>query len=169
MQKKTINCAIAEGDIRFLKNEKTIDILTGKAAILFLLVFISFQLLGCSMVGKVIPVQNRILFSENKENKGTYKDSELTLDYSYHQDGRKMTLDGEVTSVWEFDSIDVSLQFFDASGTVLQETIVYNSGYREEAPSSSTDSTFKTMLVVPPGAVGMSFSMTESAHEGREN
>lgn len=41
-----------------------------------------------------------------------------------------MTLDGEVTSVWEFDSVDVSLQFFDVSGTVLQETIVYYSGYR---------------------------------------
>ena len=148
---------------------KSLDVLTGKVVVLFLLIFISFELLGCTMVGKIIPVQNRILFSEKGVSQGTYKDGELTLDYSYHQVGRKMTLDGEVTSVWEFDSIDVSLLFFDASGTVLQETIVYNSGYREETPSSSTDSTFKTVLVVPRGAVGMSFSMTDVAHEGRQN
>jgi len=62
--------------------------------------------------------------------------------------------------------IDVSLLFIDASGTVPQDTIVYYSGYREENPSLSTDSNFKTMLVVPRGAVGMSFSMTDIAHEG---
>ena len=149
--------------------KKFLDVSTGKVAVLLLLTIISFELLGCTMVGKVIPVQNRILFSDNGVNHGTYKDGELTLDYNYHQVGRKMTLDGEVTSVWEFDSIDVSLLFFDASGTVLQETIVYNSGYREETPSSSTDSTFKTVLVVPRGAVGMSFSMTDVAHEGGRN
>jgi hypothetical protein len=148
--------------------KNTLDVSTGKVAVLFLLIFISFELLGCTMVGKVIPMQNQILFSEKGLNQGTYNDGELTLNYNYTLDGRKMTLDGEITSVWTFDSIDVSLLFFDTSGTVLQETIVYYSGYREENPLSSTDKTFKTMLVVPRGAVGMSFSMTDFPYEGRE-
>jgi hypothetical protein len=149
--------------------KKSLDVSTGKVAVLFLLIFISFELLGCTQVGKVIPVQNRILFSEKGVTQGTYDDGELTLDYSYHLVGRNMTLDGEITSVWKFDSIDLSLLFFDPSGTVLQETIVYYSGYREEAPSSSTDTTFKTKLVVPREAVGMSFSMTDIAHHERRD
>lgn len=148
--------------------KKSLDVSTGKMAVLFLLIFISIELLGCTMTGKVIPLQNRILFNEKGGSQGTYSEGELTLDYSYNQVGRNMTLDGEITSVWKFDLIDVRLMFLDASGTVLQETIVYTSGYREETPSSSTDSTFKTMLVVPQGAVGMSFSMTDMAREGRQ-
>ena len=148
--------------------KNSLDVSTGKAFILFLLIFISFELLACSMVGKVIPSQNRILFSGKGVSQGTYNDGELTLDYNYHLVGRKMTLDGQVTSTWATDSIDVSMLFFDATGTVLQKTIVYYSGYRETS-SSTTDSTFKTMLVVPRGAVGMSFSMTDVAHEDRQN
>lgn len=147
--------------------KKLLDVSTGKMAVLFLLIFISFELLGCTMAGKVIPVQNRILFSEQGTNQGTFNDGELTLNYSYQKAGRNMTLDGQVTSDWTVDSIDVSLLFFDASGTVLQRTIVYNSGYRDSS-TSSTDPSFKTMLVVPRGAVGMSFSMTDTAHEGRQ-
>ncbi len=119
-------------------------------------------------MGKVIPAQNRILFSDKGDEQGTYNDGELSLNYNYHQVGRHLTLDGEVTSVWDFNSIDVSLLFFVPSGTVLQETIVYYSGYRVDNTSSSTDSKFRTMLVVPRGAVGMSFSMTDMAHEGRQ-
>lgn len=146
--------------------KKSLDVSTKKAAILFLLVFVSFELLACTMVGKVIPVENRILFGGKNVNQGTYKDGQLTLDYDYHLVDRKMTLDGQITSTWVTDSIEVSLLFFDASGTTLQETIVYYSGYRE-ASSLSTDSTFKAMLVVPRGAVGMSFQMTDIPHEGR--
>lgn len=147
--------------------KKSLAVSTGKVAALFLLIFMAFDLSGCTMVGKVLPVQNRILFNEKSANQGTYNDGELTLEYSYHQVGRKMTLDGQITSVRAFDSIDVSLLFFDASGTVLQETIVYYSGYRE-TPSSSTDKTFKTVLVMPRGSVGMSFKMTDMAREGKQ-
>ncbi len=147
--------------------KKSLDVITGKAAILFLFIFISFGLLACTMVGKVIPVQNRILFSEKGASQGTYNDGELTLDYNYQLDGRKMTLDGQVTSAWATDSIDVSLLFFDTSGTILQETIVDYSGYRDSS-SSTTAPAFKTMLIVPRGAVGMSFIMTDVAHVGRQ-
>jgi hypothetical protein len=81
----------------------------------------------------------------------------------------KKPLDGQDTSEWMFDSVDVSLLFFDAGGSVLQEKVVYYSGYRESlTPSSATDSTFRTMLVVPRGAVGISFSLTEMAREGKQ-
>ncbi len=147
--------------------KKSLDISTGKATILFLFIFISFGLLACTMVGKVIPVQNRILFSEKGVSQGTYTNGELTLDYNYSLVGRKLTLEGQVTSVWGADSIDVSLLFFDASGTTLQETIIYYSGYRDTS-SATPDPTFKSMLIVPRGAVGMSFIMTDIAHEGRK-
>ncbi len=148
--------------------KKQLDVSAGKMAVL-LLVFFSFMLPGCTMVGDVVPAQHRILFTDQEGGQGTYKDDRLTLDYSYNLDGRKMTLDGQVTSVWKFDSVDVSLLFFDAGGTVLQDTVVYYSGYRESLISSpTTDSSFKTMLVVPRGAVGISFSMTDMAREGRQ-
>ena len=148
---------------------KPLDVSTGKMAALFMIVIISLVFSGCTMVGDVIPVQNRILFTEKGGGQGTYNDDQLTLDYSYSLDDRKMSLDGQVTSVWQFDSVDVSLLFFDAGGSVLQETVVYYSGYRESlTPSSATDSTFRTMLVVPRGAVGISFSMTDMAREGKQ-
>ena len=148
--------------------KKALNIRSTEKVAILLLIFASFGLLACTMVGNVVPLQNRILFNEKSVNQGTYNDGELTLNYSYNLVGRHMTLDGEITSVWKFDSIDVSLLFFDTNGTVLQETIVYYSGYREENPSTSTDTTFKTILVVPRGAVGMSFSMTDTSREGKQ-
>jgi uncharacterized protein YceK len=151
--------------------KKIVTASTAKLSIMLLLIFVAFELSGCSSVGKVIPEQNRILFNKNGTNQGTYKAEELTLDYNYTLDGRNLSFDGNITSVWDFDSVDLSLLFIDATGTVLQSTVVYYSGYRDQSPSASTDSTdsnFKTRLIVPRGAVGMSFSMTGMEHEGHQ-
>lgn len=147
--------------------KKILDVLIGKAVVLFLLIFISFELLGCSVVGRVVPVDNRILFGEKEHSQGSYSYGGLTVDYSYRLAGGNMNLAGQVYYGRAVDSLNVRLLFLDATGTVLQQKLVYASGYRVSS-SQTTERTFKETLVVPPGATGISFSYSDSLRSGRD-
>ena len=148
--------------ITFLqKNKKTIckvlNTSIGNNVVLSLLVLLLLSFFGCSGVGRVVSVDHRIPLSPKDNNQGTFSSGGLTVNYSYKMAGENMTLNGQVQYRRGFDSLNVRVLFLDASGTVLQEMIVYSSGYRVDK-SSMTDLSFKETLAMPPGVTGMSFS-----------
>ena len=77
-----------------------------------------------------------------------------------------MTIDGQVDYRRRVDSLDVRLLFLDASGTVLQQKIVYSSGYRVDS-SRKSDRSFHETMVVPPGVDGLSFSYSAQPRSSR--
>jgi hypothetical protein len=137
--------------------KKILHVPVGRNVVLSLLVLIFFSFFGCSGVGRVVPVDHRIPFSQKENSQGNFSHGGLTVEYSYHMSGVNMTINGQVYYRGSVDSLDVRVLFLDASGTVLQQDIVYSSGYRV-ARSRKTDRTFQETLVVPPGVAGLSFS-----------
>lgn len=142
--------------------QKKVNTVSSKITILVALIFMAFELSGCATVGSVIPEEKQILFNADGTGEGKFKSGQLSLDYSYKPIGKNMSFSGVITSVWDYDSITVRLLFVDGSGTVLQQKIVYfsTSGFRIDPSSSHTFATFKTVLSVPPGTVGISYRMT---------
>jgi hypothetical protein len=128
---------------------------TGKTAFLYLLLLMAFGFLGCA-VGRIVPVDDRILFEDKKTGQGSFSQNSLTVQYSYRLTGGKMTINGQVDHSFPVDSLDVRLLFLDAAGEVLQQKIVYYSGYRLSW-SWRTERAFQETLVVPEGAIGISF------------
>jgi len=137
-------------------HEKTLHVLNGKLAILSLLLLIAFGLVGCAGVGRLVPADDRILFDEKGAGQGSFRQGGLTVAYSYRLTEGNISVGGEVDYTWAVDSLDVRLLFLDAAGTVLQEKMVYSSGYRV-ADSWKTERTFQKTMAVPPGAAGISF------------
>jgi hypothetical protein len=129
----------------------------GKSVVLYLLVLISLGAFGCSGVGRVVPLDHRLPFNEQDNSQGNFSHGGLTVGYSYSLAGGSMTMDGQVDYRRSVDSLDVRLLFLDASGTVLQQMLVYSSGYRDGG-SKKSDRTFRETMVVPPGVAGLSFS-----------
>ncbi|NOR25419.1 MAG: hypothetical protein GQ542_13735 [Desulforhopalus sp.] len=137
--------------------KKTLHVPVEKNVVLSLPVLMFLCILGCSGVGRVVPVDHRLPFSQTDNSQGNFSHGGLTVEYSYRLAGVNMTLSGQVSYRRSFDSLDVRVLFLDASGTVLQQNIVYSSGYRV-ARSRKTDRTFQETLAVPPGVTGLSFS-----------
>ena len=77
-----------------------------------------------------------------------------------------MTIDGRVQYNHSVDSLDVRVLFLDTSGTVLQQNLVYSSGFRVTR-SRITDRSFQKTLVVPAGVAGLSFSYVAQPRSSR--
>lgn len=137
-------------------HEKILHGMIGKTAVLYLLLLIAFGLVGCAGVGRLVPVDERILFDETGAGQGSFRQGGLTVVYGYRLAEGNITVAGEVDYTWGFDSLDVRLRFLDAAGIVLQEKIVSSSGYRV-ADSWKKVRSFQQTLAVPPGTAGISF------------
>lgn len=136
--------------------KKILHGMIGKTAVVSLFLFVAFVLVGCAGVGRLVPVDKRILFDETGAGQGSFSRDALTVVYSYRLAEGNITVAGEVDYIWAVDSLDVRLLFLDAAGSVLQEKIVYSSGYRV-ADSWKTERSFQETMAVPPGAAGTSF------------
>jgi len=128
-----------------------------KTIFCLLILFLS-GLLACAGVGSVVPEDRRVLFNEMDKGEGSFDQGGLTVTYSYHITGRRMSLNGQVDYPKSFDSLNVRLQFLDAAGRILQQKIVYFSGYRVSRSWTKEERTFQQILEVPSGARGISFS-----------
>jgi hypothetical protein len=137
--------------------DKILHLAVGKYIVLSFIILMSLNVFGCSGVGRVVPAENRLPFSEKDTGQGNYSYGGLTVEYNYSMVGGHMTIDGQVHYRGSVDSLAVRLLFLDASGTVLQQKIVYSSGYRVSR-SRMDDRTFHETLVVPAGVAGLSFS-----------
>ncbi len=138
--------------------QKILDIPIGKATLLDLLLLLGLScvLLGCSGIGGVVPVDDRILFGGNTTGQGRFHQGQLTVDYRYRLTGGQMHLDGQVDYSFPVDLLDLRLLFLNQSGKVVERKIVYSTGYRLSR-SWTAEHTFQETLTVPTGAVGISF------------
>lgn len=128
-----------------------------KIFILCLLAVVSFALSSCGYMGPVVSADKRVLFSEHTNSQGNFSDGDLTINYNYSLTGGKLHLAGDIAYRGSVDSLDVRLLFLDPTGSVMQQKIIYSSGYRVYT-DWGVDRNFQAHLVVPPGATGISFS-----------
>lgn len=124
---------------------------------LSLFILLSLGLSGCAHFGQVVSIDKQILFADNKNNQGTFKSGELTVDYNYRLRGENMILTGNVTYDRSVDYLDVRVLFLDRERSIVRQKIVYYSGYRVSR-SWENDRSFQQTLKVPADAVGISFS-----------
>lgn len=122
---------------------------------------------GCSIVGRVVPVDNRIVFTGQDSGQGIFRSGDLSVNYSYKLKTRRMELKGLVQTHEGFDSLDVRIRFIDAEGAVLNQKIVYSSGYRVTG-SRDAERTFQVLLDVPTDAAGISFTYSSQSRYGRQ-
>jgi len=118
------------------------------------------------MVGRVIPADKRIMLSDQDKGGGTFHDGGCSVEYSYRLAGDKMMMQGQVSYRRSIDSLDLRAMFLDTSGTVMDQKLVYSSGYRESR-SRDADRSFKETLVVPSGSTGMTFSCSVQERSSR--
>lgn len=134
-----------------------VNVSAKKITILFLLILVPLSVSGCANVGRLVADNNRILFTEKGTNQGVYSQGGLTVNYNYSLDGKKLTLDGNVNYPGSVDFLNVYISAIDATGSVLQQNIIYSSGYRVSS-NWATHRSFKETFIIPPGTAGMSFS-----------
>lgn len=147
--------------------KKYIIISAQQAVTLVLLVLVYLSLFGCAGMGRLVPADNRILFAEKESSQGNYSHGGLTVEYRYRLEGKKLALEGKVNYLGGVDFLNVYLQFIDATGTVLQQEIVYYSGYRISRHWIA-DRSFQETLVVPPGATGISFDYSAQPRSNQQ-
>jgi len=145
-----------------------------RSGLLYMLIMVSFGVLGCAGVVSNIPPERRISLVEAENNQGSFSYGSLTLQYNYALTGgslvmgvSKMMLAGKVTYRDRFDSLDIYVVFLDAAGTVLQKKFIYSSGYRTDEARVS-DLAFQKTLEVPAGSEAITFTYSEIARSGRE-
>jgi len=139
----------------------------------YLLILVFLGITGCAGVGSVIPLERQIPLVEAEKNHGSFKYGQLTLKYSYKLAGgskilagSNMILAGQASYNESVDSLDIRILFLDAAGTVLQQKVVFSSGYRT-GDSRISDRVFQKTLVVPPESAAISFTsyaQTRNSH-----
>ncbi|TKB11324.1 hypothetical protein [Desulforhopalus sp. IMCC35007] len=127
-----------------------------KILLLSVLILISLGLSGCADMGRVVSLDKQILFQVKGDSRGNFESGKLSLDYSYNLVGENMKLSGVVNYYDSADSLTVRLLFLDGSGGIIQQKIIYYSGYRVSR-SRINDRAFRTSFKVPPDALGISF------------
>lgn len=153
--------------------KKYSTILFFKTSLLYMLVLTFLGALGCVGVGSNIPPERREPLVEGGNNQGNFSYGPLTVDYSYTVTGSNMvvggsnmTLAGKAYYQASAGSLDVRILFLDATGIVLEQKIVYSSGYRTGTAKRS-DRVFQKTLSVPPGSAGITFTYSATERSGR--
>ncbi len=143
------------------------SITSPRKSALFLLLCISLGLTGCTNVGRTVPADDRILFSMQEAGQGSFQQGGLIIDYSFDLADSQLHLSEEASYDYSADSLNVYTWFLDASGEVLQQKLIYSSGYRNSAYGEN-QSRFQKTLILPPEAVGISFSHSSQIRRGRQ-
>lgn len=137
-----------------------------KTGFLYLLVIVCLGLLGCASANKIISEDKRIPLAETGSDSGVFKDTSLTIEYSYTLAGDKITLTGNAQYRRRISSLSVYLLFLDATGKRIDKKLVAYSGFR--SMDTMSDHAIDKTLMVPPGATGFSFSFYTQEYNGRE-
>lgn len=128
----------------------------GKVGFLYLLILVSFSFLGCASTNKIIGEDKRIPLVESGSESGAFKDTRLTVEYSYTRSGDKITLTGVARHNGRISSLSVYLLFLDATGKTIDKKLICYSGFR--SMDTKSDHAIDKTLVVPSGATGFSYS-----------
>ena len=127
-----------------------------RSIILPLLTVVIFGLFGCAQMGRNVPAENRITFSDRDSGQGTYDSNRLAVDYTYNLRGGDLNLAGNASYRGRYDSLNVYVLFIDPVGNVLDRKIVYSSGYRV-FKHWQPDKSFEVSFALPDGVSGFSF------------
>ena len=131
--------------------------------ITFLMVL--FCLSGCSKVGSVIPVDQRMEISEAGQVNEIYNYRGLTVMYTYILQNGNLQLSGRTSIPGRVDSFDLRVLFLDSSGKVLEQKLLYSIGYRQGWWKGGPF--FTKTFQVPPETAGLSFTYSFTPHRGR--
>ncbi len=142
-----------------------IQFLTMKSWLCIALFILMFCLSGCTMVGRVIPVDQRMELSEAGQVNEIYNYRGLTVMYTYALQGGNLQLSGRTSIPGRVDSFDLRVLFLDSSGKVLQQKLLYSIGYRQGWWKGGPF--FTKTFQVPPGTTGLSFTYSFTPHRGR--
>lgn len=133
---------------------------TQRVVVLVLLIVVWQGLFGCAEIAEMRPnvsADDRILFVGKETDQGVFEYGKLSVKYNYNLTGDTLQLTGDIGFSRRFDALNVYLLFIDSAGDVLQQDIVYSSGYRVPQ-AARPDRSFRETLTVPRGAAGFSFS-----------
>ncbi len=137
-----------------------------KTSLLYILVLTCLSALGCTGVGSNIPPERRTPLIEGENNQGNFSYGQLSLEYSYTvtgsnmiMGGSNMILAGKAAYLGGADSLDIRILFLDATGIVLQQKIIYSSGFRS-GNGKGSDRVFQKTLSVPPGSAAITFTFS---------
>jgi hypothetical protein len=140
---------------------------TGRAAVLGLVMVCNLLIVGCAVVGTTVPAERRISLNQSEGGSGEYKYGKLLVNYNYSLQGSQLTLRGTIDFNWGADSLNVRVLMLDAAGTVLEQKLVYSSGYRTSEGRSMSGVPFSEKLPAPPGTAGISFSYSSKDRTSR--
>jgi hypothetical protein len=138
----------------------------GKVGFLYLLILVCLGFLGCASANKIISEDKRIPLVEKGSDSGVFKDTRLTIEYSYSLAGDKITMTGNGHFSGRIDSLSIYLLFLDAAGKRIDKKLVAYSGFR--SMDMKSDHAIDKTLVVPSGATGVSFSYYSQERMGRD-
>jgi hypothetical protein len=127
-----------------------------KGVVLAVLVAIQLALFGCAPWGWLVSADQRILFADQATGRGTFSEGDVSVDYSLSLHGKEITVAGKVDHRSAVNFLNLYLLLIDAAGNVLQQRIVYSTGYRVYRDGDG-DRTFRETLAVPVGTMGISF------------
>lgn len=133
---------------------------------IFICVFVLVWLAGCAVVGTSVPDDKRIMLSENKLTRGSFKDGALTVDYSYTRSPNDIKVTGFANYTNRMDSLDIRLLALDTNGTVVLQALIFSSGYRQGSGRKS-EIKFNTTVDVPQEVAGMTFVASGQPRRGR--
>jgi hypothetical protein len=125
----------------------------GAAAVLMV---IHLALFGCAPWGWLVSADQRILFADQARARGIFSEGDVAVDYHVSLHGQEVTVAGEVDHRGNVDFLNLYLLLIDGAGNVLQQKIVYSTGYRVYRDGKA-DHTFRETLLVPSGTMGISF------------
>jgi len=131
------------------------------------MMMIFFLVLGCSMVGSIVPTAQRLNLVETGANEMVFKNGNLNVIYSYDIQGTLFNITGRTNKPQGLDSFNLRLLFLDADGKVLQQSIIATVGFREDRRAASELNFIKT-LQLPTNTSAVSFSYSGIARTGRQ-
>jgi hypothetical protein len=128
----------------------------GKGVMAAVLVAIHLALFGCAPWGWLVSEDQRIFFADQARGRGIFSEGDVTVDYNVSLHGKEVTVAGKVDHRGNVDFLNLYLLLIDGAGKVLQQKIVYSTGYRVYRDGEA-DRAFRETLAVPSGTMGISF------------
>lgn len=131
------------------------------------IMLIFFMVLGCSMVGRIVPLEKRFDLVATGVKEALFKSGDLQVIYSYNIQGNLLEITGKTNKPQDTDSFALRLLFLNADGAVLQQSIVASVGYRV-GRLGSNELNFSKTLELPTNTSGISFSYSGIPRTGRQ-
>jgi len=128
------------------------------------------QTTGMMLSAAPVAPENRITLQPDGPHQGEADTGELVVAYAYRlgpESNQEIHVKGGIRSAkFRGDAVNIYLNFLDNAGNVLDQKILYASGYRRDV-LVRRPSTFDTTLPLPPGTAAIAFSSYVKPSAGR--